>query len=141
MHITAIFTLGLTRLDINTFLSISDDYEQEEEETELEDNSELTDAYRSINLNDVSPKTKVVPKTSYRNDYKSDVPKNSYQKIVLKEFPTTKLTSDYETTPTYELSEEREKGLKPPTPPFTTIWPDIENQSSKYYRDLYSLRV
>ncbi len=95
----------------------SDDYDDEDDPSPY-DHSEPTDDYQSINLNDISPMTH----------------RNSYQKIVLKEFPTTTMTTTT-TEETFEKSDETSDeyqswmkgGLKPPTPPFSTIWPETHN--------------
>jgi len=74
------------------------------------------------------------------NDFKPNVAyekpspkkKNSYQKIVLKEFPTTTTTAattDYENgdTESHPQGWPTHGGLKPPTPPFSTLWPVTQN--------------
>ena len=106
----------------------NDDYDAEDDHSSddlNEDISQLANGYKTIDLNDFKP-----------NDgfKKSSPKKNSYQKIVLKEFPTTTTTTTAATTD-YENDESEghpqtwpaSVGLKPPTPPFSTLWADTQN--------------
>ncbi len=108
----------------------SDDYDDEGDPSPY-DHSEPTDDYQSIDLNDISPMTKSRDNSPHRN---------SYQKIVLKEFPTTTMTTTT-AEETFEKSDEMSDemsswmkgGLKPPTPPFSTIWPETHNNGKNIF--------
>ena len=99
-------------------ISIPDDYDGSSDDVSSNDD-------RTINLNNVL--------SGFRDDDGDDdgrKPKNGgYKKIVLKEFPSA-TSKPVATTHAYDemTSEDNwmRAGLKPPSPPFTTIWPDTK---------------
>ena len=99
---------------------ISEDYDGKDDYS----NDYISYDDRTINLNDILSGLK-----------EKEPSKGSYKKIVLKEFPSVTATARPTTArptnsdPFIERSpgdQWMKAGLKPPTPPFTTIWPDTK---------------
>ena len=110
----------LVAVKMQTAHFISEDYDGKDDYS----NDYISYDDRTINLNDILSGLK-----------EKEPSKGSYKKIVLKEFPSVTATARPTTArptnsdPFIERSpgdQWMKAGLKPPTPPFTTIWPDTK---------------